>query len=63
MICRFKIESFSRKDGEAADEKLRELGLEAWQMIGVLPGSRENPADPDYFTCFFTRDATDDISL
>jgi hypothetical protein len=63
MICRYMIESFSRNAEEATDERLREIGLEAWQLVSVLPGTRENPSDPDHFTCFFTRDATDDISL
>jgi len=63
MIYRFKIETFSRKDEDATDERLREIGLDSWGMIGVLPGTRENPADAEHFTMFFTRDASEDIGL
>ena len=63
MIYRFKIEAMSRQDREATEERLRELGLEGWDLVSVLPGSQDNPADPDHFTFFFRRDATTDIGL
>ena len=63
MIYRFRIETFNRKDEEATDEALREIGLDSWGLISVLPGTREDPTDPDHFTCFFSRDASEDIGL
>lgn len=63
MIYRYLIESFSRADEDRTDERLRELGLERWQMISVLPGSRTDPLDPKQFTAFFNRDAGEEIGL
>ncbi len=63
MIYRFRIETFSRRDEEGTEERLRELGLDAWAMVTVLPGTREDPGDANHFTVFFSRDATDDIGL
>jgi len=63
MIFRFKIEQLSRKDQEATEERLRELGLEGWELVSVLSGSQQDPADPDHFTFFFKRDASTDIGL
>ena len=47
-LLRYMIESFR---------------LDTWELVTVLPGSRENPNDPDYFTFFFRRDASTDIGL
>ncbi len=63
MIYRFRIETFSRKAEEETNERLREIGLDSWGMVNVLPGTREDPTDTDHFTVFFTRDASDDIGL
>lgn len=63
MLYRYTIESFSREDEEAVDERLREMGLDTWELITVLPGRREDPNDTKYFTCFFKRDASTDIGL
>ena len=63
MLLRYTIQSFSRKDEDATDELLREMGLDTWELITVLPGSREDPNDTEHFTCFFKRDATTDIGL
>ncbi len=63
MIYRFKVETFSREDEEATDERLREIGLDSWGMVSVLPGTREDPNDAGHFTMFFTRDASEDIGL
>ena len=63
MIYRFKIETFNRRDEEGTDERLREIGLDSWALISVLPGTRDNPADPEHFTAFFSRDASEDIGL
>ena len=63
MIYRFKIETFSRKDEEGTDERLREIGLDSWGLITVLPGTREDPVDSEHFTAFFSRDASEDIGL
>ena len=64
-LLRYMIVSFSRKteDEEAVTDRLREIGLDTWELVTVLPGSRENPNDPDYFTFFFRRDASTDIGL
>jgi hypothetical protein len=62
-LLRYTIVSFSRHDTEGVDERLREMGLETWEMISVLPGTRENPNDADHFTCFFKRDASTDIGI
>ncbi len=62
-LARYLIKSFSRKDKEGVEEELRILGLETWEMISVLPGSREDPNDTERFTCFFVRDASTDIGL
>jgi hypothetical protein len=53
----------SRTEDEVTDERLRELGLEGWEMISVLPGRRSAPGDEAFFTCFFRRDASTDIGL
>ena len=45
MIFRFKIEQLSRKNHEATEERLRELGLEGWELVSVLPGGQEDPDD------------------
>jgi hypothetical protein len=63
MIYRFKIESFSRRNEDATDERLREIGLDSWALVTVLPGSREDPNDAEHFTAFFTRDASEDIGV
>lgn len=63
MIYRFKIETFSRKTEEETNERLREIGLDSWGLVTVLPGSREDPNDVDHFTMFFSRDASEDIGL
>lgn len=63
MIFRYLIETLPRRDQEAADERLRELGLENWEMVGVLPGTRADPDDREHFTLFFKRDASTDIGL
>ena len=63
MIYRYKIEELSRTDDEDVDERLRELGLENWELISVLPGRRADPDDRGYFTFFFRRDASTDIGL
>ncbi|MHC4469882.1 MAG: hypothetical protein ACYTDY_16470 [Planctomycetota bacterium] len=62
-VYRFKIEVMSRTDEEATDDRLRELGLDGWNLVSVLPGSRENPEDAERLTFFFRRDATTDIGL
>ena len=63
MIYRYMIEDFSRTDEEAVFERLRELGLESWELVNVLNGRREDPDDKAYFTGFFRRDASTDIGL
>ena len=63
MIFRFKIEHLSRMDQEATEERLRELGLEGWELVSVLPGKQDNPDDTSHFTFFFKRDATTDIGI
>jgi hypothetical protein len=63
MLYRFRIETFSRKNEDDTDERLREIGLDSWALISVLPGTRDNPADPEHFTCFFSRDASEDIGI
>lgn len=63
MLFRFHIQTLSRKDEEATEDKLRELGLDSWELVSVLPGTRKDPADPDHFTFFFKRDATTDIGF
>jgi hypothetical protein len=63
MPFRYTIETLHRADEEAAYERLRELGLEEWELIGVLPGPREDPTDTEHFTLFFKRDASEDIGL
>jgi hypothetical protein len=63
QVYRYLIQTFSRTDNKATEDKLRELGLEAWELIGVLPGSRSDPSDAKSMTLFFRRDATTDINL
>ena len=63
MIYRYLIEEFSRTDDDAVDERLREMGLESWEMVNVLPGRRSDGTDTGYFTIFFRRDASTDIGL
>ena len=63
MLYRFKIETFNRKDEDGTEERLREIGLDSWGLVSVLPGTRRDPNDADHFTAFFTRDASDDIGL
>jgi len=63
MIYRYLILELSRSDVEATDERLRELGLETWEMVSVLPGRRSDPEDKEYFTFFFKRDASTDIGI
>ncbi|MCU0726326.1 MAG: hypothetical protein MUE73_11125 [Planctomycetes bacterium] len=63
MIYRYHIESFARADEKRTADRLRELGLESWDLITVLPGSRTDPADPKSFTFIFRRDASTDINL
>jgi hypothetical protein len=63
LIYRYLIEEMSRTENEVTDERLRELGLEGWEMVSVLPGRRAAPDDGAYFTCFFRRDASTDIGL
>ena len=63
MLYRYMIESLSRKDEDGTIERLREIGLEGWEMVSVLPGTREDPTDPDHLTFFFKRDASTDIGL
>ena len=63
MIFRFKIETFARNDDDAVDERLRELGLESWELVSFLPGSREDPNDNSSYTGFFKKDASTDIGL
>lgn len=63
MIFRYHIEVLPRRDLDAAQDRLRELGVERWELVSVLPGSAANPADPDSVTCFFRRDASSEIGL
>ena len=63
MLYRYMIETLGRKDGEATQDRLREIGLEGWEMVSVLPGTREDPTDTDHLTFFFKRDASTDIRL
>ncbi|MEN8148571.1 MAG: hypothetical protein ABFS86_02040 [Planctomycetota bacterium] len=63
MIYRYLIEEFSRTEDEAVDERLREMGLESWELVNVLPGRRSDGSDPGYFTGIFRRDASTDIGL
>jgi hypothetical protein len=62
-VFRYWIEVLSRTDVEATEDRLRELGLDSWDLVTVLPGSRENPDDPEHVTAFFRRDASTDIGL
>jgi hypothetical protein len=63
QIYRYLIETFTRADERATTQRLRELGLESWDLVSVLPGSRTDPADPTKFTFVFRRDASTDINL
>lgn len=63
MLYRYHIETMVRADEEATSERLRELGLESWELISVLPGSRTDPDDRERMTFFLKRDASSDIGL
>ena len=63
MLYRYHIETMLRADEEATAERLRELGLESWELISVLPGSRTDPDDRERMTFFLKRDASSDIGL
>ncbi len=63
QVYRYLIQTLSRTDAKATEDKLRELGLESWELVGVLPGSRTDASDPKCLTMFFRRDATTDINL
>jgi len=63
VIYRYMIEDMSRTDDERVNERLRELGLEGWELVNVMPGRRADPDDKGYFTMFFRRDASTDIGL
>jgi hypothetical protein len=63
MVWRYRVEVMNRKDLNEATEQLRELGLERWELLSVLPGSDVDPADPARILCFFRRDASTEIGL
>jgi len=63
VIYRYMIEDFSRTDDEHVNERLRELGLESWELVNVLAGRRADSDDKTHFTGFFRRDASTDIGL
>lgn len=63
MIYRYRVEVVSRRDLEEATERFRELGLERWELISVLPGSDQDPDDPEKVLCYFRRDASTEIGL
>ena len=63
MIYRYMIEDFSRTDDDGVDERLRELGLEGWELVNILNGRRADPNDTGFFTGFFRRDTSTDIGL
>lgn len=63
MIFRYMIQDFPRAEVEETDERLRELGLESWELVSVMPGSRQDPTDNSSYTFVFRRDASTDIGL
>ena len=63
IVFRYLIEVFERANEKDTADRLRELGLESWDLISVLPGSRTDPSDPKRFTFIFKRDASTDINL
>lgn len=63
MLYRYLIESMDRADTEAVSERLRELGLESWELVSVQPGSRTDPDAKSQVTFYFKRDASSDISF
>ena len=63
MYYRYLIVTFRPADEDATDERLRELGLESWELVSVLPGSRDDPDDKACVTMYFRRDASTDINL
>ena len=63
QVYRYLVEPLSRVDTKRTEERLRELGLESWELVSVIPGSRSDASDPKYFTFIFRRDASTDINL
>lgn len=63
MIFRYRIVVLERADLEGSAEALREIGLERWELISVLPGSETDPNDQTKVLCYFRRDASSEIGL
>jgi hypothetical protein len=63
MVWRYKVEELSRCDLEETSERMRELGLERWELLAVLPGSAADPGDHTRVLCYFRRDASTEIGL
>jgi hypothetical protein len=54
MAKKFEYKSFSRYD--LSEEKLKKLGLEGWEMTGVVPGH------PSEGTLYFKREIESPIT-